>query len=270
METVNVVTDVKDIFWTIFIAIAGMLAIFTIIALSIIARFPGSDSSLSYTVQFVHSQQSPYIVSSGLPNYQTDKYLLEKYIEAYVTGDAEQTLARETSEFVAGYGKDFLVTLRKDSDIVVQSSSFSNSCGPFNEGYCALAPARYSTLDTIGTVVIDDTNGVCLPDEECYKESAIGDDGEITRSSGGRITRPEEPQLAQCGPEVEGVCSASCIPGRKEYKTGVCEKANNGETPICCLPLWSASLQKRGSERAPASIPVFFMGEKGEVEVSVG
>lgn len=272
---VNVIIDFKSVVWTMFIVVVAILAVFISMWIAVKVQF-SETQSISYTVNFIDFQQRPYIISSGLQNHMNGE-LFRKNVQSFATNSPNADADRIMSELLSKYDIDeYVVTGRKDSEKIIFSSNIARECGPKKEGYCA--PDFYFTSmkrASIGSYVIEDPEGLCSYAEKCYKESILNEDGSLNKVPDGRIVRPVDPgaqeginEIAQCGPQLAGVCASFCMQGRTEYITNTCQETNEGSTPVCCLPLWYSKETGRG-EASRASIPVFFMNKMGEIEVVI-
>ena len=275
----------EDIGWTIFIVIAVIFVAIISLSLTAASRLEnyGRGSNLVYSLYFVSISTEPYLVGESLSFYSIgDRQFFEHALESAVTGSLESSsslsVPAELKLFLEAYEfRRYIVEIRSGSKSVLNLDNILRKCGGDSDndnvpdGICV---NKYSDFTPCGTGrgEIDDSNQ-CSFYQVCCREESSAIPADVTR----------------CGPQDAGICSKNlarsrpdiiipaCTDGRDYYPdTESCKDVNNGETPVCCIPITSQNLAA-AQAAASAEIPLFFnktssygKDSDSSIEVTIG
>lgn len=281
----------EDIGWTIFIVIAVIFVAIISLSLTAASRLEnyGRGSNLVYSLYFVSISTEPYLVGESLSFYSIgDRQFFEHALESAVTGSLDSSsslnVPAELKLFMEAYEfRRYIVEIRSGRKSILNLDNILRKCGSDSnndnipDGICVNKYNNDFTSCGIGRSEIDDADACSFYQSCCTDDSSAVPVG---------IT------VQRCGPQDAGICSKNlapptrrsdifiptCIDGRDYYPDtkNNCRDTNNGETPVCCVPITSQNLAA-SETAASAEIPMFFKGTSGydkdsdsSIEVTIG
>lgn len=264
---------------TMIVLVVFVMVSIAVIFLSLYARFSFSGvSPVAYTIDFVDITNKPYSVAEVLTNYRIgDRQFLEHSLESTVMGKLTTSEVKGgLVELLDTYNFRFYsVEIKKGEEIIYSSDinrpgrSRIQRCGNGFEGLCVLefmSSLKPAGPCGVGFIEIDPG------DNDCPIDLAISSDSACCLFSPERY--PDEGvgnfEIVRCGASFNGICNPlACQPTTVRINDDdLCRDANSGGTTICCQFL-EESLEESVIS-ATATIPIFYKGESGTIEVTVG
>ncbi|MBS3051451.1 MAG: hypothetical protein J4400_04865 [Candidatus Aenigmarchaeota archaeon] len=247
--------NVSDTFWTLILAvfISVMIILGIFIWLQIHLPFFSTADPVSYSIEFVHVVNKPFMVTEVLAHVRfDDRSVLEQSIETAVTSPenaSTTSLPRYLSDYLNAYDlREYQVSIKNGNNALMSFGSTKAKCGDNldnPEGWCVSRfsfPSGVTSSCGTGRAQINPTQLTCDVTQRCCKEDR-------TASTGNTIV--------SCGPSGQGVCSEgerpfyswayekiwgttwkyTCEENRVDLgNPPECKAANGGNTRACCAP----------------------------------
>lgn len=242
--------NLADPFWTglLLMVLVALALVGLLIYLKINFPFSSADP-ISYSIDFVHIANQPFMLAEVLAHVKFERSVLEQSIEIVATSP-ENAQALELPEYLTSftntYGfRDYRISVIRNNEELISAKSTLSKCGNNNplEGWCVSNP--FTGCD-VGRVKLNNPSVDCGLLEKCCVEDRNG-----------YSSLPDARTIVTCGPRGDGVCSRGSRTGWAYVydKLGIsykfacgkarvdlgnppeCRAPNGGETPACCAPL---------------------------------
>lgn len=271
--------NISDTFWTLIFAVflSVMIILGVFIWLQITVPFFSTAEPISYSIEFVHVVNQPFLLAEVLGHTKfDDRQFLEESIETMATslnGAQAANLPGDLTQYMKNYNlKEYKISISRDSNELMSVESIRSKCGDDAnnpEGWCVFGSCG------VGRAEINPSALKCNAWQKCCKED---------RTTGNGYN------VVSCGPRGEGVCSAGSRPfyaGAYQRFWGVqykydCEQnridlgnppecananVNNGNTRACCAPQTEEN-QVHAGLAVKAVVPLLYKNSKGTLEVT--
>lgn len=253
--------EIADAFWTLifFIVIMVLVILGVFIWLQIHLPLFSTADPISYSIEFVHVANKPYLLTEVLAHTRLgDRQVLEQAIESIASSleNAQATdLPSDLEYYVKNYNlKEYYISISRPiasgQETLLSVESIETKCGnnvgtnEKLEGWCVFSECG------VGRIEINQPKVGCISAyQKCCKD--------VTIEEYAANKRPNDYPAYSCGPQGEGVCSEGVRPAWASvyelfwgtYYAYECEQnridlgnppecrdVNNGNTRACCVP----------------------------------
>src|SRR3989338_269336 len=290
--------NISDTFWTLILTVfvAVMIILATFIWPQITLPFFSTADPVSYSIEFVHVVNKPFMIAEVLGHVKfDDRTVFEQSIEASVTSmenaDAG-SLPRYLSDYLDSYGlREYKVSIANGNNILMSAESTKHKCGDEDEpkGWCVLVDPIVGDCGT-GRVEINPARLKCpwalVPVSGAFvpvKETCCKEDIPAYEQL------PVHNNVKSCGAGGQGVCSKGERPfyaHAYELMWGTswkykCEQnrvdlgnppecgppLNEGNTRACCAPMTTDNQVDAGIA-VRAIVPLLYKRSVATLEVT--
>ena len=280
--------NISDTFWTLILTVfvAVMIILATFIWLQITLPFFSTADPVSYSIEFVHVVNKPFMIAEVLGHVKfDDRTVFEQSIETSVTSlqNAQTTgLPSYLSSYLDKYElREYEIAIANGNNVIMSVESTESKCGDNLEGWC-------SDSCGVGRVKISSGSYRCpilyVPEGGApIEKDCCKDDIPAYQSL------PNPKDVRSCGPSGQGVCSE----GKRPFYARVyeliwgtswkyeCEESrvdlgnppecgpplNGGNTRACCAPM-TADNQVDAGIAVRAIVPLLYKQSVATLEVT--